>query len=224
MLRFWAACGEHREEEKMTAKGVKPRVAITVFTGASMGRKGKQPATGTAAPNEIETAGLWPTAEEVASRRESYCPPAWARPLFDVVHTQRISGPSSGLLAFEQPEVILAGVRGLAKAVLSKGVRFAPAAPLKTVAAAPAEASKQAVEAPVDAVERITVTTPGAGEPSAEAGAVAPTPTVAGKTAATGDAQGKGKEIEWLAPPAIGPSAEDESPDTLVNAPLLERA
>jgi hypothetical protein len=47
---------------------------------------------------------------------------------------------------------------------------------------------------------------------------------VAGKTAATGDAQGKGKGIEWLAPPAIGPSAEDESPDTLVNAPLLERA
>ncbi|KAK4031602.1 Alpha/Beta hydrolase protein [Parachaetomium inaequale] len=223
MLRFWAACRKYCGEEKMTVKGVKPRVAITVFTGAGGGRKGKGPATDTALADDIETTGLWPTAEEVADRKESYCPPAWARPLFDVVHTQRVPGPSSGLLAFEQPEVILAGVRGLAKAVLAKGVRFAPAAPLKIEAVVPAGTSKQATETPGDAFERIAVNTPGAGEPSAEAAAVAP--TVASETAPPGDATGKRKEeVERLAPPAKGPSAEDESPDTLVNTPLLERA
>lgn len=240
MLRFWAACGKHREEEEVSfSKGrAKPKVAITVFTGGSDGGKGKgkQPATtatttataATAAQDEKQPS-LWPTQEEVAARRESYCPPAWASPLFDVVHAQRVPGRSSGLLAFEQPEVILAGVRGLAKAVLAKNPRLAKIAPLSEVVVVPAAGTGKpaATEAPV----KVSQSQPGAsaatamgGSSSAKQGAAAP----AGSSgmASEGGRKGEGEGLlERPSPPFKGPSAEDESPDTLVeNTSPMERA
>ncbi|AEO56438.1 hypothetical protein MYCTH_2301397 [Thermothelomyces thermophilus ATCC 42464] len=81
MLRFWAACDKHWEEddddEDGFAKGWKPNVAITVFTGSSKSRKEHEPHTEATMPDGQET-GLWPTSEEVASREVCYCPPPWA--------------------------------------------------------------------------------------------------------------------------------------------------
>jgi hypothetical protein len=209
MLRFWAACGKHREKEQQR-KGPKPRVAITVFTGGTGSGKGKQTASATAAVDEKEL-DLWPTPEEVAGRKESYCPPAWAKPLFNVVHTQRVSGPSSGLLVLEQPDVILAGIRGLAKAVLAKGPRLAPVTPLQGVVIVPAETVKPTAQ-----------TTAQASKPVAKADTAVP--AKGAEAAAGGDKQDKGKAPELLSP-GKGPSSEDESPNTLVeDSSPLERA
>jgi hypothetical protein len=223
MLRFWAACGRHQEEEEKTVRGAKPRVAITVFAGAGGSQKDKQPktVTVTAVAEEEEETGLWPTPEEVAARTESYYPPAWANTLFDVVYTQRVPGPSSGLLAWEQPGVIIAGVRGLAKAVLAKDARLVPVVPSTGVAVGSADTGKPATGAPVDRQKPVAVTRSSVG--STPAGAVEAVPTTSG-TAAQGDHKGKGKETELLAPPAVGSSVEDESPRTLVNTPPLETA
>ncbi|KAH6850758.1 hypothetical protein B0I37DRAFT_429020 [Chaetomium sp. MPI-CAGE-AT-0009] len=209
MLRFWAACGRHREEEK-SVRRPKPRVAITVFVGAGGSRKGKQPATATATAvvEGPEETGLWPTVEEVAARKESYCPPAWANALFDVVHIQRVPGPSSGLVAWEQPDVILAGVRGLAKAVLAKDARLVPVVPSTGLAAGHADTGNQAAGAPLERPK--------------PAGSVEAIPMADG-AAARDDHKGKGKDTELLIPPVVGLSIEDGSPGTLVNTPPLER-
>ncbi|EAQ86486.1 hypothetical protein CHGG_07739 [Chaetomium globosum CBS 148.51] len=224
MLRFWAACGRHLEEDEKTARGPKPRVAITVFPGADGSQKGKQPETATAVvagEGDEETAGLWPTAEQVAAREVSYYPPAWANALFDTVHIQRVSGPTSGLLAWEQPEVILAGVRGLAKAVLAKDSHLVPVVQSTGARVESADAGKQAARAVVEAGNSVAVTGPSKG--SSPAGAVEGVPTVTG-AAAQGDYKGKGKNAEHLAPPVVVSSVEDESPGTLVNTPPLEEA
>jgi hypothetical protein len=225
MLRFWAACGRHQEEEEKTARAAKPRVAITVFAGAGASQKNKQPetVTVTAVAAEEEETGLWPTPEEVAARTESYYPPAWANTLFDVVHTQRVPGPSSGLLAWEQPELILAGVRGLAKAVLAKDARLASVVPSTGIAVGvlSADTGKHAAGVSVERQKPVAVTRSSVG--SGATGAVEAVPTMSG-AAAQGDHKGKGKEAELLAPPAVGPSVEDESPRTLVNTPPLETA
>ncbi|KAH6640947.1 Alpha/Beta hydrolase protein [Chaetomium tenue] len=225
MLRFWAACGRHMEEDEKPARGHKPKVAITVFAGADGSQKGKQPETATAvavAEGDEETAGLWPTAEEVAARKESYYPPAWANTLFDVVHIQRVAGPSSGLLAWEQPEVILAGVRGLAKAVLAKDSRLVSAVSSTGVPVESADAGKQAAGAVVEGQKPVAAT--GSSEDSSPAGAVEGAPAASGAAAQGGDHKGKGKDAERLAPPVVVSSVEDESPGTLVNTPPLEEA
>ena len=46
-----------------------------------------------------------------------YICPSWGNAHYSVVHSQRISG-HAGLLAWERPEIIATGVRGLAKEVL----------------------------------------------------------------------------------------------------------
>ncbi|KAK3325403.1 Alpha/Beta hydrolase protein [Apodospora peruviana] len=53
------------------------------------------------------------------TRKDRYVCPAWGNAHYNVVHTQRVGGRAGGLLAFERPGVIIDGVRGLVKAVLS---------------------------------------------------------------------------------------------------------
>lgn len=50
---------------------------------------------------------------------EPYICPAWGRSRYDVAFAQRVSG-RPGLLAWERPEVVVAGVRGLAVEALAK--------------------------------------------------------------------------------------------------------
>ena len=222
MLRFWAACGRHQEEEEKTVRVPKPRVAITVFAGPGGSQKGKQPETiavTAVAEEEEEETGLWPTPEEVAARMESYYPPAWANTLFDVVHTQRVPGPSSGLLAWEQPEVILAGVRGVAKAVLAKDARLASVVPSTRVAVESANTGTPAAGVLVERQKSIAVTRSSVG--SSPAGAVEAVPMASGLVVQA-NYKGKGKDTGLLSPPAVGSSVEDESPGTLVNTPPLE--
>ncbi|GAB1314381.1 Putative epoxide hydrolase [Madurella fahalii] len=196
MLRFWSACARQREEE--TKARAKPKVAITVFTGVGGSGKGKQKETvASTDKQQQQVPGLFPTVEEVPSGREEYAPPAWANTLFDVVYTQRVPGPSSGLLAFEQPEVILTGVRGLAKELLARDSRLVPVASPEQVNTVPA---------------------PSAPSMSKTAAATRGSPA---RGASTTDPEGDKKDGatgEELAPPSPfkNPTSEGESPDTLV--------
>lgn len=51
-------------------------------------------------------------------RGSAYHPPAWAKEDFDVVITQRCSG-TAGILMLERPEVVVEGIRRLARSALS---------------------------------------------------------------------------------------------------------
>jgi hypothetical protein len=56
---------------------------------------------------------------------ERYSCPAWGRTHYDVVHAQRLPG-RPGLLAWERPEAILTGLRGLAREILRLDKRLKP--------------------------------------------------------------------------------------------------
>ncbi len=132
-LRFWAQCAAHSvDSEGVTSPGTlatKPRVAITVFTGGSGSTD-----NGTGDEGGVELQSL-PLLREQA---ETYSCPAWANAHYRVLHTQRTAG-KAGLVAWERPAVIAAGVRGLAKEVLRLDTRLVPPptepvlAPLKKV-------------------------------------------------------------------------------------------
>lgn len=121
-MRFWAHCAANEEAKNKERKPVnnKPRVAITVFLGG-----------------DDDAAGDGSTAQEVgegAIRLEqpfkpdtsaAYTCPAWARTRYNVLFSQRVSG-KPGLLAWERPEVILSGIRGLAKEVSKIDQRLDP--------------------------------------------------------------------------------------------------
>ncbi|KAJ4306573.1 hypothetical protein N0V88_001377 [Collariella sp. IMI 366227] len=226
MLRFWSAAGKHREESKKRKGGKKPAVAITVFTGgSSSSSKGKGPAAAENTTFDEEKGehlqGLWPTSEEVASRKEPYYPPAWANPLFDVVHTQRVAGSSSGLLTFEQSEIIFTGIRGLAKAVLARDSRLKPVEPAKNVAVGPGDGSKPAGALAAAFQPPVVVVAAPDDTPTL---ADTAEPVGAKETSAEGDMKGKGKDFLAPSPASKGQGSEDESPDTLVNTPPLERS
>ncbi|PHH60657.1 hypothetical protein CDD81_1378 [Ophiocordyceps australis] len=104
MMRLWANCQSCSEADN-TSRGNKPKVAITVFQGSSETQQIGQP---------------WPVKDE-------YACPGWARSHYDVVSSSRISG-RPGLLAWERPQVIVAGTRGLAKAILTGSQQTAAAA------------------------------------------------------------------------------------------------
>ncbi|KAL2191348.1 hypothetical protein L209DRAFT_761062 [Thermothelomyces heterothallicus CBS 203.75] len=113
MLRFWAACDKHWEEEDDDedgfAKEWKPNGAITVFTGSSKSRKEQEPHTEATMPDGQETGFRRHQRRSRAgrcaiARRHGHCP------------------------LFEVPDALFAGVRGLAEAVLAKEPRLATAA------------------------------------------------------------------------------------------------
>ncbi|KAK2067543.1 hypothetical protein P8C59_001278 [Phyllachora maydis] len=114
-MRFWAHCAAHEDghgagkSEGPDKAHAKPRVAITVFLGGEQEPAESGLLTGDA--SKLPTLPQPTTAER-------YVPPAWGRARYDVVHAQRVAG-KPGLLAWERPKVIAAGVRGLAKKVLA---------------------------------------------------------------------------------------------------------
>ena len=105
-IRLWAHCATHPEnlQRPWTSK---PRVAITTFFGASR-QDGK--------PLDLES-GL-PRTET-----DAYVCPSWGRNSYNVACTQRVEG-SPGLLAWERPQVIVDGVRGLANALIATDDRL----------------------------------------------------------------------------------------------------
>ncbi|KAI1754576.1 alpha/beta-hydrolase [Xylaria castorea] len=121
-LRFWAHCARHPEETSSNGSSSrpkksskKPRVALTVFLG-----------------DEIRGDVGVDVSKET---KPSYSCPAWATTRYDVLYTHRADG-DPGLLAWERPELIAAGVRGLAAAVLKVDRRLQSAGRPETTAGA----------------------------------------------------------------------------------------
>ncbi|KAI8204129.1 putative epoxide hydrolase [Colletotrichum sp. SAR 10_66] len=100
-LRFWAHCLAH-EEEQPPKPATKPKIAMTVFTGEAA-----------AGPSDVEAQAVAPRPASI-----SYACPAWAKVSYNLLHTRRVSG-TPGLVAWDAPEYIFEGVRGLTKELLA---------------------------------------------------------------------------------------------------------
>lgn len=111
-MRFWAYCQRHPERAGARSAG-KPRVALTVFLGGERTPSRRNNGSGNAGPDTDVSEGV----------RSPYFCPAWARSRYEVLYTNRASG-DAGLLAWERPELIASGVRGLAAAVLKVDQRL----------------------------------------------------------------------------------------------------
>ncbi|KAJ3567997.1 hypothetical protein NPX13_g6575 [Xylaria arbuscula] len=121
-MRFWAHCARHPETPgKKPPK--KPHVALTVFLGD------EQKAAPQSNDNANEDASVY-----VDVAKPPYSCPAWADTRYNVLHTNRASG-SPGFLAWERPDIIAAGVRGLSAAVLKVDKRLQPSANPEVTAA-----------------------------------------------------------------------------------------
>ncbi|KAI0457989.1 alpha/beta-hydrolase [Xylaria acuta] len=144
-LRFWAHCARHPENSENSGSGKKksarkPRVALTVFLGDE---KGGDSSSNSGNAEIVFDNGMKPP----------YSCPAWAGARYDVLYTHRAAG-DAGLLAWECPELIAAGVRGLAAAVLRVDRRLQPegrpetarAAAVAETSAAPATATSPEVQ------------------------------------------------------------------------------
>lgn len=258
-MRFWAHCATHDEEEerrldkdttaKKSSVATKPNVAITVFTG------GKDHAP-TAPASETEgTAGTPAGDVEMTAQppslptedKQKYICPAWGNAHYNVIHTQRVTG-QPGLLAWERPEVIATGVRGLAKEILRSDKRLGPPvpppsavlAPLQEVVVIPASdnesgglgegpSSPTPTPSPVKQLKSPPVITTEPPETDDDIRPALVKPSVSGETAvgrdsdgpAVVDVKGKGKELEV---PPRDLFSEGGSPDTLVSTPPLGKA
>lgn len=130
-MRFWAHCAADNEtKSRGSSKPAtnKPKVAITVFLG------GKHEEAGDA--STAQQAGEGAIRLEAPMKVEAgagYACPAWGNTHYNVLFSQRVAG-NPGLLAWERPEVILAGIRGLAKEILKTDKRLLPAAEAPTAA------------------------------------------------------------------------------------------
>ncbi|GAP84145.1 putative epoxide hydrolase [Rosellinia necatrix] len=112
-MNFWAYCSNHTEKS-LVKSPVKPRVVLTVFLGND------EPAiTGGGSRADVDAAGGGDVFDS-----SPYSCPAWAKTRYDLLRTFRTSG-KPGLLAWERPEIIANGVRGLAAAVLRVDSRLA---------------------------------------------------------------------------------------------------
>ncbi|KAI1126379.1 alpha/beta-hydrolase [Nemania abortiva] len=112
-MRFWAYCSRHPEKTGRKSTG-RPRVALTVFLGDEQNAPQS---------NNVQNDDIY--AGVSGGAKSSYSCPGWAKSQYHVLHTNRVSG-EPGLLAWERPEVIAAGVRGLAAAVLKVDKRLKP--------------------------------------------------------------------------------------------------
>ncbi|TDZ26975.1 Epoxide hydrolase 1 [Colletotrichum orbiculare MAFF 240422] len=97
-LRFWAHCRLAAPPAPRTS--IKPKVAITVFS--------HPPESSSSCPRQTT----------------AYACPAWANAGYTVLRTRRVVG-SPGLLAWDAPEHILHGVRGLAARLRQSAGEFA---------------------------------------------------------------------------------------------------
>lgn len=209
-MRFWAHCAAHDEEaEKKDAKDkeqekksavVKPKVAITVFLG------GKDEESDGVVGESSAAAGK----DVISLPREGgekYVCPAWGNAHYEVVYSQRTPG-KPGLLAWERPEVIAEGVRGLAKQILAVDKRLEPV-----------------IEPPTTPLERVVVDDDPTPKPTpGRPGLLAVAPDNArGDSSSTQVAQvddttgSKGKEIE------TSPNPEPKGKELETSPPPLEK-
>ena len=185
-LRFWSRCAANRDDCDRGSRAEKPKVAITVFVGETGSGGGGR--SGGGSDLESGSAGL-----------DRYACPAWANASYDVTHTQRFHGCSNaqGLLAFERPEVVVDGARGLAKALLAQNPRtFSPSPPEEKGE----EEGKSPAVAPLEGVVVVKDDADGGGG--------------GGNAAAT--TQNKGQEL--LRPPAKGVAELGGSSETTVTS------
>lgn len=106
-LRFWAHCAKGVGSQPKPNKK-RPKAALSVFLGDS----------DTPRHSHDKHAVVPPL---VAIDR--YACPTWVARHFDVLCTARVSG-QAGMVAWERPEVIFKGVRGLATAILAHDTRM----------------------------------------------------------------------------------------------------
>lgn len=105
-LRFLAQCSSLVADDTVKKAAAKPKISLTVFLG----------------DDEVESDE---ENEKALPRpaRHTYVCPAWAHARYNVVSSNRVPG-SPGFLAFDRPEVIVDGVRGLTKAILATDKRM----------------------------------------------------------------------------------------------------
>jgi len=115
-MRLWAGVVHHGDKDiassTTSAKATsRPTVAITVFLGENA--------------DEDSDEGAMPLDLLPTPSRNIYACPGWGNAKYDVVHAERVVG-KPGLLAWERPEVIVDGVRGLARKVLERHPKLKP--------------------------------------------------------------------------------------------------
>ncbi|KAF3770687.1 alpha/beta-hydrolase [Cryphonectria parasitica EP155] len=144
-MRFWARCAAQNRDkmqEKKTTVNNKPQVGITVFLGGE-DDDGMDDAT---TSQEVGQGAIKLGSPTKVTPGAAYACPAWGNTHYNVLFSQRVSG-KAGLLAWERPDVILAGIRGLAAEVLKVDKRLqpehaTPTAPLEDVVVAQESATK----------------------------------------------------------------------------------
>lgn len=122
-MRFWARCAAADDAKpKETKKTInKPKVGITVFLGGD-----DDDTTGDAsAAAEAGEGAIRLEAPMPLGISTGYACPAWANPHYNVLYSQRVAG-KPGLLAWERPEVLLTGIRGLAREIIKVDQRLDP--------------------------------------------------------------------------------------------------
>ncbi|KAI1776059.1 alpha/beta-hydrolase [Hypoxylon cercidicola] len=201
-MRFWAHCVRHPETvEKKTP--IKPKVGITVF----LGDEPNTDANAEVAASTDAEAGTGVAELTQEEAKDCYTCPSWANAKYNVLYTHRASG-KAGLLAWERPELIAAGIRGVAASILRLDSRLLQAqsptvAPLERVVVRGDQADEQPPAAPTKPAPAF-LTPPAAGErgqPSREISeetAVGSNENVAGKTPSPGT---KAPSPAHLAPP-----------------------
>ncbi|OHE96382.1 epoxide hydrolase [Colletotrichum orchidophilum] len=122
-MRLWARCLTD-QETLLPKPSKKPYVAITVFSGTGEsgggggGEEGRGDASGPPDPEaQAQVRDVLPRPAP-----NPYVCPAWANVSYNAVHVRRVPG-TPGLVAWDRPELIGQGVRGLAKKLLSFDAR-----------------------------------------------------------------------------------------------------
>ncbi|KAG6041126.1 hypothetical protein E4U41_005929 [Claviceps citrina] len=105
-IRLWADCSSSIDD--LPSSSLKPKAGITTYTEVN------------------ETSGVSQQQSDLPlpfSGPDVHTCLAWGKSRFNIVSSQTITG-SPGLLAWERPEAIAAGVRGLAKAIIARDDRL----------------------------------------------------------------------------------------------------
>ncbi|KPM44061.1 hypothetical protein AK830_g2555 [Neonectria ditissima] len=111
-LRFWANSASQIEPVETIKPARKPKVAVTVFLGNE-----EQPDQQKTLPHPA---------------KNQYACPSWAKTEYQVVFSNRATG-RPGFLAWDRPDVIVDGVRGLAEAILAVDTSMQPSKQPATV-------------------------------------------------------------------------------------------
>lgn len=147
-MRYWARCAADGQANARGTKATanKPKIGITVFLG---GQDEAVVGDASSTAQEVGEGAIQLKAPMNVATGAGYACPAWANAHYHVLFSQRVTG-KPGLLAWERPDVILTGIRGLAKAIFQADKRRlqparedAPAAAaLETVVVVPEEETR----------------------------------------------------------------------------------